>query len=66
MTTSFSNNVLHHGVGWSGADLLTMCWRTGYIPDVWKIALILPTHNKGSRMGSVNYRVISLLENQKT
>ena len=37
------------------------CLETGVYPSSWKIANIIPVHNKGSRQDKKNYRPISLL-----
>jgi hypothetical protein len=42
-------------------DLINMCWRTGYAPEEWNIAVFTPIHKKGSINNCSNYGGISLL-----
>lgn len=40
---------------------INMCWKIGYIPNEWKITIVLPTHKKLNRTNCGNYQEISLL-----
>lgn len=42
-------------------DLLNMCWKSGHIPEEWRMAKIYPVYKKGDRQNCENYRGISVL-----
>ena len=45
------------------SDIFNMSFSTGQFPSVLKIAKVIPIHKKQSKVGSTNYRPISLLSN---
>jgi hypothetical protein len=42
-------------------EFLNTCWKTGFIPDEWKEAMIFPIFKKGNRIECSNYKGKSLL-----